>query len=565
MLLRAKEAQITFIGTENGFMILRGAQPDEENGKSFDYDIESKAKTNAVKGKLIRFFEFVTYEKNKLEDKYQVLSEPLVPEKAIKILSDITPIKDGINDNLCEASCPYDINEKCILSKTEERDGGITFKMYTNWTYAKLIEADLTNGTYLIHDLNMTEEDLKAYVPHGNIGSLANDLSITSLKGNYENGSFNGFVEITYQNGWTLEGLAKDGVLHGIARVLEAQKYEDFRTRYEPTKVEMDSGINYNSKPKIREVLHCAIFRNGFLEGPQWDFVQGSNFRFGLRDGQSKNIFQFDSKSRAAYVNQDLQAGYVGEFSNGIMLSGQAADLENIEMIDEMITPIFGTPYGLVYHSFTSDDGTINDPLTTDPLEDKYVYVNASKLIENEQGLFAKTNISASTIFAYFGGFVHSSKSWNSTNLTYPKYYAKFADGNQNYFVHIPDELGHDVNKYKATLGHKINHDFQRYNCRFVCTNHPRFGLIAAAKTIRKVYQNQEFLCDYDLDFHEGQPWYQESFRTDVEADTPEGPFGHREAKKETGLPIQPMLTDPELYKAFLQHATLTLKLDPFT
>lgn len=247
------------------------------------------------------------------------------------------------------------------------------------------------------------------------------------------------------------------------------------------------------------------------------------------------------------------------------MVSGQAADLENIEFIDGMIVPVFSNPRGQVYHSFTSEDGTITDPLTPDPLEDKYVYVNDSKWIENEQGLFSKTNISANTIFAYFGGFLYTSQQWNSTNITYPRFYAKFADGSHVYYVHIPDELGEDVSKYKATLGHKINHSFHFYNCMFVCTNHPRFGLIAAARTIRDVQENEEFLCAYNLEFHEGQPWYQELFRTNVEQDTPEGPYGHREAKKETGQPIQPMLTDTELYKAFFQHATLTLKLDPFT
>ena len=54
-------------------------------------------------------------------------------------------------------------------------------------------------------------------------------------------------------------------------------------------------------------------------------------------------------------------------------------------------------------------------------------------------------------------------------------------------------------------------------------------------------------------------------WRTKVEWDTPEGPYGHREKRKESGLPIQPMLVDSHTYKDFLRHVQTELKLDPFT
>ena len=54
-------------------------------------------------------------------------------------------------------------------------------------------------------------------------------------------------------------------------------------------------------------------------------------------------------------------------------------------------------------------------------------------------------------------------------------------------------------------------------------------------------------------------------WRTEVEQDTPEGPFGHREHKKPEGLPMPPLLTDSALYKEFFHFATTELKLQPFT
>ena len=123
----------------------------------------------------------------------------------------------------------------------------------------------------------------------------------------------------------------------------------------------------------------------------------------------------------------------------------------------------------------------------------------------------------------------------------------------------------HDLNKYRATLAHKINHHFHLFNCVFVPNYHPRFGLIAAAKSSRTIAAGQECLCHYNLGFSEGQPWYQELWRTQVDQDTPEGPYGHREPRKPLGQPIQAMLTDTALYKSFLSYATTELNLNTVT
>ena len=67
--------------------------------------------------------------------------------------------------------------------------------------------------------------------------------------------------------------------------------------------------------------------------------------------------------------------------------------------------------------------------------EEKYVYVNES--LVHGQGLFAKEDIPANTIFAYFGGFTYTSQAWNQTSFFDPLYIVKFADGSQEYFMHI--------------------------------------------------------------------------------------------------------------------------------
>ena len=85
----------------------------------------------------------------------------------------------------------------------------------------------------------------------------------------------------------------------------------------------------------------------------------------------------------------------------------------------------------------------------TEAVEDKYVFVNESLTINGGQGLFAKIDIPGGTNFAYFGGHVYTAKQWNKTTFFDPNYFAKFKDGKQQYYIHLPDEFGNDLNLYR--------------------------------------------------------------------------------------------------------------------
>ena len=261
-------------------------------------------------------------------------------------------------------------------------------------------------------------------------------------------------------------------------------------------------------------------------------------------------------------------SAYSGKFLDGKMISGQESKITKILYENGVVVPIFDELKGPVFNHITFDQETLIGGLTPDPLEERYVYVNRSVSgrggMDGGMGLFAKVDIPANTVFAYFGGFLYTASAWNQTDFFDPSYFIKFKEGLDDYFVHLPDEFGDDLNKYAATLGHKINHGWN-HNCLFVANNHPRFGLIAAAKSVNEIKAGKEILGYYNLKFHEGQPWYQEMWRTLVDMDTPEGPFGHREHKKIQGQAINPMLTDSQLYKEFYNYAIAELKLDPIT
>ncbi len=170
-----------------------------------------------------------------------------------------------------------------------------------------------------------------------------------------------------------------------------------------------------------------------------------------------------------------------------------------------MRVPILDEPSGPVMRHVFLDFDNIVDPLITDPMEDKYVYVNKSSI--QGDGLFAKIDILKNTVVSYFGGFHYSRTKWNDTKIFDPIYLGKAKDFQTGHYFYLPDELGKDVSKYRASLGHKINHHFAEYNCIFDYSHHPRFGLVAAARTVDPVKAGQEILCHYNLDFDEAQPW----------------------------------------------------------
>jgi hypothetical protein len=146
------------------------------------------------------------------------------------------------------------------------------------------------------------------------------------------------------------------------------------------------------------------------------------------------------------------------------------------------------------------------DPLVTDITEDKWVYAAPSNV--HGEGLFAATDIPTNTVFSYYGGRRVSFPEFNATvRPRDPTYWYGISGAGQ--VVYLPESDGRDTGVYRATLGHKINHSFESWNCMFHVMDHPRFGTIPAARTTVRVDKDRELLCHYQWEYHEGGPWYQ--------------------------------------------------------
>ena len=165
-------------------------------------------------------------------------------------------------------------------------------------------------------------------------------------------------------------------------------------------------------------------------------------------------------------------------------------------------------PTGRVFRYCPNPDGTFAEAMVPDPLETDWVYVNSSSSYpEIGQGVFAKKKIPPFTVVAFFGGRFISLDEWKKLDL-YEPIYSRVVEDRK--VVYLPDDVGKDLTKYTASLGHKINHSFLRQNCRFIEQFHPRFGVVPAARTVMEVEENEEIMCNYDLRFEDGSPWYQE-------------------------------------------------------
>ena len=224
MLIKAQAAQIHSMNDENKIFTIEATK----SGDMFDYDLQIKTKTDAKMAKMIRFFEYVTIESNTLQSKYKPLEDPVKLEASEYVVSD----PKAINDDFYEMKCPYDPRGKCIgqFEGPKPFDSEGVFNMYSQYTYQSLVDQGITNMTYL-KSMNISDRAMTEFLSLEFVSGLVSQHSITSIYGKFKDGKIHGFVEINFLNGLTMQALAKDGILHGIARILEPSRPLRLRSR----------------------------------------------------------------------------------------------------------------------------------------------------------------------------------------------------------------------------------------------------------------------------------------------------------------------------------------------
>ena len=83
--------------------------------------------------------------------------------------------------------------------------------------------------------------------------------------------------------------------------------------------------------------------------------------------------------------------------------------------------------------------------------------------------------------------------------------------------LNVPKEFW-PIWKYRATLGHKINHSFIHDNSKFGFGHHPRFGFIRTIVATKDIQAGQELWVNYGYNVKNPNvpQWYRDTYIREV-------------------------------------------------
>ncbi len=346
----------------------------------------------------------------------------------------------------------------------------------------------------------------------------------------------------TLDNGYIFEGkLSEDGQKQGPARVtwfdnashvnarvsLSGYFHKDLLVgtviRRTPVESKCESKTNkvelYFCKRGVRHGVYASwtgehlstygVYLNGLKSGFWWTGIEGGSYFCHNHQVQ-------DNQQVGAFIYPDLYTSLVGEFDNNCAISKvKAATVENVS-IDKfgVMRPIFEDEVGIIDTYCGETDAILakvsicSQPLLADPFESRYVEVRSSSIPNAGEGLFAKENIPAGRLLAFFNGCIALP---NEDHLDQSDWdYAIGYRGES--MLNIPREC-RSTNVYRATLGHKICHSFQP-NAIYSYAYHPRFAkILRSAVSIKDINAGEEITCDYKYSLHKAPKWYINSLR----------------------------------------------------
>ena len=106
----------------------------------------------------------------------------------------------------------------------------------------------------------------------------------------------------------------------------------------------------------------------------------------------------------------------------------------------------------------------------TDPLDQENVKVKKSLIPNSGEGLFAKKNLEMGSVIAQYSGYLVknvSEKMVGKSREFQEDLHKNLLSFNKTHSIDIPTN-------YVATLGHKANHSFKKFNARFGFLHTPR-------------------------------------------------------------------------------------------
>ena len=298
----------------------------------------------------------------------------------------------------------------------------------------------------------------------------------SSLSGRFVGSELQGVGIYSFADGGRLEAHYEDGQLHG-----EAREYDCFG-----------------------DLKFAGRFEDGTKHGQCTEVVDDyGGFLFGSVD--TDGLWNGDG---IAYVYPDSKTALFGKFADGSFCVGHQAVFHG--SVNDCSTSSVGkvNRNGDTFHRCVSTETVLNSwPLVPDPYESLTVYVAPSRIPGAGEGLFARRNVQAGEILAYYNGIRLTHEEVDGRDWT--------ANGNcisldEDTVLDVPPAQSHTA-VYCASLGHKANHSFEPNACYAPC-DHPCFGRIKCVQAITDISEHDEITVDYDYHHEtageEAPEWY---------------------------------------------------------
>ena len=161
-------------------------------------------------------------------------------------------------------------------------------------------------------------------------------------------------------------------------------------------------------------------------------------------------------------------------------------------------------------------------PQEMDPHEEKSVYVDQSFIPRSKEGVFARRRFLPGDLVSYFGGLKTFEK-----NFLLPEMTEEEEEDAASYYynlgINIPAWWGYpenividtpgkwrDVEDYRSTLVHKVNHKFNRNNAVFKSVHHPALGAMGCIVAKAEIDVDEEVYVNYEYDLAVAPGWYKD-------------------------------------------------------
>jgi len=228
-----------------------------------------------------------------------------------------------------------------------------------------------------------------------------------------------------------------------------------------------------------------------------------------------------------AYLYPDYSTAIVGVWRDHLLVSGRTSQLVEACRSGTAWTLKFGELEGpILTYSPPSHYSYGVHPLQRDPYEERTVEVQVSLLPGATDGLFTKRHTETGDILAFYGGYMISCNS--SLRALDRQEYSDVEEHQRNMYslslgleeednfcLDLPPELGNNVAKYNATLGHKLNHSFEPNVEFYLFSVHPVLGTIMSLSALEDIPAGTELTVNYgyDLEADPDQPqWFRDQW-----------------------------------------------------